>query len=101
VVWVNIVSTGSPRYQKAKLLADRGDLPNLWKFHPHHLWVAEFGLLLVTLGFLAGLPSRRACTNSVTFTNWTPRSHDAVIRVYDEAGNVIEMHEHQGDFIEW
>jgi hypothetical protein len=22
------------------------------------------------------------------------RSHDAVIRVYDEAGNVIEMHEH-------
>jgi hypothetical protein len=26
------------------------------------------------------------------------RSHDAVIRVYDEAGNVIEMHEHAGDF---
>jgi hypothetical protein len=22
------------------------------------------------------------------------RSHDAVIRVYDEAGNVIETHEH-------
>jgi hypothetical protein len=26
------------------------------------------------------------------------RSHDAVIRVYDEAGNVIEAHEHKGDF---
>ena len=26
------------------------------------------------------------------------RSHDAVIRVYDEAGNVIEMHEHAGEF---
>ncbi|PYJ36972.1 MAG: hypothetical protein DME81_08790 [Verrucomicrobia bacterium] len=26
------------------------------------------------------------------------RSHDAVIRVYDEAGNVIETHEHAGDF---
>ena len=26
------------------------------------------------------------------------RSHDAVIRVYDEAGNVIEMHEHAGAF---
>jgi hypothetical protein len=26
------------------------------------------------------------------------RSHDAVIRVYDEAGNVIERHEHKGDF---
>jgi hypothetical protein len=28
------------------------------------------------------------------------RSHDAVIRVYDEAGNVIEMHEHAGHFKE-
>ncbi len=29
------------------------------------------------------------------------RSHgDAVIRVYDEAGNVIETHEHKGDFKE-
>ena len=28
------------------------------------------------------------------------RSHDAVIRVYDEAGNVIETHEHAGDFKE-
>jgi hypothetical protein len=26
--------------------------------------------------------------------------HDAVIRVYDEAGNVIETHEHKGDFKE-
>jgi len=25
----------------------------------------------------------------------------AVIRVYDEAGNVIETHEHAGDFKEW
>jgi hypothetical protein len=24
-----------------------------------------------------------------------------VIRVYDEAGNVIETHEHTGDFKEW
>jgi hypothetical protein len=28
------------------------------------------------------------------------RSHDALIRVYDEAGNVIETHEHKGDFKE-
>jgi hypothetical protein len=28
-------------------------------------------------------------------------SHDAVICVYDEAGNVIETHEHKGDFKEW
>jgi hypothetical protein len=27
--------------------------------------------------------------------------HDAVIRVYDAAGNVIETHEHAGDFDKW
>jgi len=29
------------------------------------------------------------------------RSHDAVIRVYDDPGNGIETHEHKGDFKEW
>jgi hypothetical protein len=29
------------------------------------------------------------------------RSHDAVIRVYDDAGSVIETHEHKGGFKEW
>jgi len=29
-------------------------------------------------------------------TNW-----DAVIRVYDEAGNVLETHDHAGQFKEW
>ncbi len=29
------------------------------------------------------------------------RSADAVIRVYDDAGNVIETHEQTGDFKEW
>jgi hypothetical protein len=29
------------------------------------------------------------------------RSHNAVIRVYDDAGNVIETHEHRGGFKEW
>jgi hypothetical protein len=28
------------------------------------------------------------------------RPHTAVIRVYDAAGNVIETHEHAGDFRE-
>ena len=28
------------------------------------------------------------------------RSHDAVIRVYDGTDNVIETHEHKGDFKE-
>jgi uncharacterized protein YceK len=29
------------------------------------------------------------------------RSEDAVIPVYDATGNVIETHEHKGDFKEW
>jgi hypothetical protein len=33
--------------------------------------------------------------------SFAARSHDAVIRVYDEAGNVIETHEQAGDFKEW
>jgi hypothetical protein len=34
-------------------------------------------------------------------TNKFSRSHDAVIRVCDAAGNMIETHEHAGDFREW
>jgi hypothetical protein len=29
------------------------------------------------------------------------RSHNAVIRVYDAAGTLIETHERGGDFKEW
>ena len=29
------------------------------------------------------------------------RSHDAVIHVYDAAGNVISTHEHKGEFKQW
>jgi hypothetical protein len=29
------------------------------------------------------------------------RSHNAVIRIYDAAGNVIETHQHNGDFKEF
>jgi len=33
-------------------------------------------------------------------SSFCSRSHDAVVRVYDEAGNVIKTHEHVGDFKE-
>jgi hypothetical protein len=33
-----------------------------------------------------------------SYAKFRSRSHDAVIRVYDEAGNVIETHEQAGDF---
>jgi len=41
-----------------------------------------------------------AVSNAVGYARFFSRSHDAVIRVYDDAGNVIEMHEHAGDFKE-
>ncbi len=36
--------------------------------------------------------------NAIGYAVHSSRSHDAVIRVYDDAGNVIETHEHTGDF---
>jgi hypothetical protein len=41
-----------------------------------------------------------AVSNAISNARFFSRSHDAVIRVYDEAGNVIETHEHTGDFQE-
>jgi hypothetical protein len=39
--------------------------------------------------------------DAVDYAKFRSRSHDAVIHVYDESGNVIETHEHVGDFREW
>jgi hypothetical protein len=38
--------------------------------------------------------------NVIRYAEHRSRSHDAVICVYDEAGNVIETHEHADDFKE-
>ena len=42
-----------------------------------------------------------AISNAIAYAKFFSRSHDAVICVYDEAGNVIETHERAGDFKEW
>ncbi len=39
-------------------------------------------------------------SNAISFAKSNSRSHDAGIRVYDEAGNMIETHEHAGEFKE-
>ena len=39
-----------------------------------------------------------AVSNAVDYTKFRSRSHDAVIRVYDAAGNVVETDDHAGDF---
>jgi hypothetical protein len=39
--------------------------------------------------------------NAIDYAKHRSRSDNAVIRVYDEAVNVIETHEHAGEFKEW
>jgi hypothetical protein len=41
-----------------------------------------------------------AVENAIGYAKHRSRSHDAVICVCDDAGNVIETHEHKGDFRE-
>jgi hypothetical protein len=41
-----------------------------------------------------------AASNAIGYAMHSSRSHNAVIRVYDAAGNVIETHKHKGDFKE-
>jgi len=42
-----------------------------------------------------------AVSNAVDYAKFFSRSHDAVIRVYDDAGKLIETRKHKGDFKEW
>jgi hypothetical protein len=44
---------------------------------------------------------QNAVNHAIDYAKHRSRSHDAVIRVCDESGNVIETHEHAGDFKEW
>jgi hypothetical protein len=39
-------------------------------------------------------------SNAISYAKFRSRSCNAVIRVYDEAGNVIETHQQAGDFKE-
>ncbi len=41
-----------------------------------------------------------AISNAIGYATHRSRSHKAVIRVYDAAGNVIDTQEHTGDFKE-
>jgi hypothetical protein len=42
-----------------------------------------------------------AISNAIGYAKFRSRSHDAVIRIFDEAGNVIETREHAGQFRQW
>jgi hypothetical protein len=42
-----------------------------------------------------------AVSNAIGYAKFRSRLHDAVIRVYDEPGNVIETHEQSDDVKVW
>jgi hypothetical protein len=48
-----------------------------------------------------GYAGPNAASNAVDYAQFFSRSHDTVIRVYDEAGSVIETHEQADEFKEW
>jgi hypothetical protein len=45
-----------------------------------------------------GMAILTAVANAIGYAEYYSRSHHAVIRIYDAAGNVIEMYEHKGPF---
>jgi hypothetical protein len=42
----------------------------------------------------------KAINDAIDHARFFSRSHDAVVRIYDQAGNLIETHEHAGEFKE-
>jgi hypothetical protein len=42
-----------------------------------------------------------AVANAIDYAKFRSRSHDALIRVFDETGNVRETHDQAGEFKEW
>jgi hypothetical protein len=49
---------------------------------------------------VCGIGEPNAIGKAIGYASHYRRSHDAVIRVYDAAGNVIETHKRKGDFKE-
>jgi len=45
--------------------------------------------------------SRTQSAYAIEYAKFFSRSHDAVIHVFDAAGNVIETHDQAGEFKEW
>ena len=61
----------------------------------------RLSIFLRRVPFIRLMPLRVIAWRRFGYAKFRSRSHDAVIRVYDAAGNVIETHEHTGEFGEW
>jgi hypothetical protein len=61
---------------------------------------AKDGLCFLCSLLLKEVSAVRARWSPCGYAQFRSLSHRAVIRVYDDAGNVIETYEHKGDFKE-
>jgi hypothetical protein len=61
--------------------------PHVYEVRPRR---DKCGVYLISDVLWYGEPN--AVSNAIAYAKHRSRSHDAVIRVYDEAGNVIETH---------
>ena len=59
------------------------------------------GVNLISDALLFGRLWYAEVRDALDYAKFRSRSDDAVIRVHDAAGNVIETHDHAGDFKEW
>jgi hypothetical protein len=72
------------------------------KLNRRNLWAAAPGSLCgQCVSETARYGVANAASNAIGYAMFFSRSHGAVICVYDDAGNVIQTHEHKGDFKEW
>ena len=86
--------------QKAAMLKRGGSFARsllLERIAPRISCLRQFVLLDLSIVNFSIVLGRAAARHAIG-AKQPSRSHDAVIRVYDEAGKVIETHEHAGDF---
>jgi hypothetical protein len=72
--------------------------PHLYEVHPRK---DKRGFDLISDALSFGRLWYTKPDDAIDYAKFFSRSHDAVIRVYDESGNVIATHDHKGDFKEW
>jgi hypothetical protein len=97
------VFLGGVRVDDTNGLLSAGAEPGKWSFNSLLIIGTNLDdLIFDALPFGGPWYARpNAISNAVGYAQFYSRWHDAVIRVYDEAGNVIETHEHEGDFKDW
>jgi hypothetical protein len=76
-------------------------LQHVYEIRPRAI-IAPFDLISDVLPFgRLWYVEPNAISNAIGYAKFFSRSHDAAICVYDAAGNVIETHEHTGEFKGW